>query len=86
VFAHLVLGGARRGGADALEDACVLSVDGLGPDVREAEVGQQGGGEDGCFEVGADADDGAGHLVHAELPQGDLVGGVATAVWVSWSV
>ena len=75
-FAHLVLGQHDVVGADAFEDPAVLAADGLGPDVGDAEVDQQGGGEDAGLDVGADADDGAGELVDAELAQGLGVGAV----------
>jgi hypothetical protein len=62
--------------ADAFEDGRLLAIDGLGPDVADPQLGQQGGGEDAGLQVVADGDDGPVEVADTDLAQRVGVGGV----------
>lgn len=62
--------------AEAFENLSALAADRLGPDAGHAFVQQVGGDQGTRLDVGADADDHAGELVDAELPQHLGVGAV----------
>jgi hypothetical protein len=73
-LAHVVLRKDDAMRPDSFQDACVLPVDGLGPDVRDLEVRQQRGGEDAGLNIAADTHHRTVELT--ELSQGFLVRGV----------
>ena len=62
--------------ADAREDLAVRLRDRLRPDLRDLEVDEVGGDEDGCLDRRADRDDGDLEVLRAHLLQGIHVAGV----------
>lgn len=72
-------------GTDAGEDLAVRLRDGLGPDLRDLEVDEVRGDQDGCLDRRTDRHDGDLEVLGADLPEGvDVLGiglhGVGDAV------
>jgi hypothetical protein len=76
-LAGLALGVDDVVGADARQDLAVRLRDGLGPDLRDLEVDEVRGDEDGCLDERADGDDGDLEVLRADLLQRIDVAGVA---------